>query len=124
MELVFEKYGPIKLADILYRKEILNPLHYDIIVSLKKVSLSYRSSVLYKMLNSEFESSSKYQNFNFFVKMESSSKYQKFNVIVKKESSLKLISALVSDIGKCNGITNTLSCYFQQQSIQANMLEV
>ena len=85
------------MADILLKKEILNPVHYYIIGTLKDVSISYQSSVLYKMVNVEFENSMK---------------YQKFKAFVKTESSLKLISSLLTDLGKCNRIINTLFSHF------------
>ena len=87
MEQVFRIHGPMKIADILFRKAILNPMHYYIITTLKEASLSYLSKVLCKMLNLEFESSSK---------------YQKFKTFVKAESSLDHLNSLMSDVGKCN----------------------
>ena len=87
MEQVFRIHGPMKIADVLFRKKILNPMHYYIIGTLKEASLSYLSKVLCKMLNLEFESSSK---------------YQKFKTFVKAESSFNLLSSLISDVGKCS----------------------
>ena len=87
MEQVFRIHGPMKIADVLFRKKILNPMHYYIIGTLKEVSLSYLSNVLCKMLNLEFESSSK---------------YQKFKTFVKAESSLNILSSLMTNVGKCS----------------------
>ena len=78
-------YGPIELGDILFFKKILNPIHHSILKTLKKVPKSYQSSVLYKMLIIEFEIASK---------------YLKFKEFVQSMSSLKLISTIISDVGK------------------------
>ena len=85
MEQAFQLYGPSKLAGILFRKEILNPVHYYIMGTLKDVSESYQSSVLYEMLTLDIEITSK---------------YQKFRDLVKKDTSLEHISSIITDIGK------------------------
>ena len=78
-------YGPIELGDFLFCKKVLNAIHHSILKTLKKVPKSYQSSVLYKMLIIEFEIASK---------------YLKFKEFVQSMSSLKLISTIISDVGK------------------------
>ena len=80
-----EMYGPIELGDFLFFKKILNPIHYSILKTLTKVPKSYQSSVLYKMLIIEFK----------FAR-----KYLKFKEFVQSISSLKIISTIISDVGK------------------------
>ena len=86
MEEAFILYGPIKLAEILMTKKILNLFHYYIIRSLKEASISYLASVLYRMLAIELEMPAIYHDFIDFV---------------KTESSLKFISSVLNDVGKC-----------------------
>ena len=87
MEQAFQLYGPTKLAGILFRKKILNPVHYYIMATLKEASETYQSLVLYEMLTIDFENTLKYQTFQNFV---------------KNDTSLEHISSMLTDIGKSN----------------------
>ena len=80
-----EMYGPIELGDFLFFKKILNPIHHSILNTIKKVPKSYQSSVLYEMLIIEFKFASN---------------YLKFKEFVQSMSSLKIISTILSDVGK------------------------
>ena len=85
MEQTFENYGPTKLADILFKNNILNPVHYYIMRTLKDVKESYQSLVLYEMLIIDFQIPSQ---------------YLKFKNLVKMESSLIHISSVLTHVGK------------------------
>ena len=75
IEKAMQLYGPIKLANVLFRKGILNPVHNYILRTLKHVSVSYQSSVLFEMLQVEFEYLNTYQDFKKFVENDTSLKH-------------------------------------------------
>jgi len=65
-----QEYGPLKLANILWRKGILSPFHSYLIKTLEQVSTSYQSSKLFEFLNVDFINLSKYNKFKEYVKHE------------------------------------------------------
>ena len=67
-----ETYGPSKLAFNLMKNRILCPIHYYIITTLKKVSASYQSSVLFELLKEDLDYLTRYEEFKQFVRTEKS----------------------------------------------------
>ena len=63
-------YGPRKMAYTLFKKRLLCQIHYNIMSTLKKVSISYQSSILVQLLKVDLEYLPKYQKFKQFVRTE------------------------------------------------------
>ena len=89
-----EAYGPGKLASNLTNNGILCPNHYYILRTLKKVSVSYQSSVLFELLKED---------------LEYLPKYEKFKQLLRSDKSLMHIYSEVSDIGKINSTIISLA---------------
>ena len=82
-----QTYGPIKMAIKLMKNNIISPVNFHIMTKFKKVSVSYKSSVLFELLKEDLEYLPKYQEFKQFV---------------KTEKTLVKIYSKMSDIGKSN----------------------
>ena len=63
-------YGPRKMAYTLFKKRLLCRIHYYIMRTLTKVSISNQSSILVQLLKVDLEYLPKYQKFKQFVRTE------------------------------------------------------
>ena len=87
IEMAYQKYGPTTLAYVLVMKGIFSPLHYFILKTLNRASISYQSSIMYEL---------------FGLQLEYLPIYQSFKEFMKTEPYLKHISSKMSDLGKFN----------------------
>ena len=91
-------YGPMKLAYILFQNRILSPIHSYILRKYKQASISYQSSVLYDLLQTDFEDIDRYMKFKYFMKKEQSLRHlhSKIWYIGKiKSNRLQVIKTLI-----------------------------
>ena len=83
--MAMQKYNPIEMSNFLLKNNMLSPMHYYILTTIKNASLSYQCSVMLELLKRDVDEPNKYRN---------------LVQIVKTKKFLRLIhSRFRSDIG-------------------------
>ena len=103
-----QTYGPIKLAIKLMKNNTISPVNFHIMTKFKKVSVSYQSSVLFKLLKEDLEYLPKYQEFKRFV---------------RTDKSLVQIYSKMSDIGKSNIASQLLHKHSRREQASSERLK-